>query len=491
MRPMSKFELFRARAGGRPPVRSGARRPSPSAWRLLAGLLLLLLATACASRPDLARLYQGLDDKPDQPPVIVMHGLGGSTLVDAESGKQVFPGSLGSLAFGTFRNLAQMSTEDREGEGLVPGELFASVAGVDFYGQLLHSLETVGRFHRGVPGQPVSTDGKGRRRYYVLVYDWRRDNVRTVRRLHELIEQIRMDYGDPNLRVDIVAHSNGGLIANYYLRYGPRDVLDEPGVPATWDEGDKRIRRLLMLGTPTLGSTTSLERLVHGMRVGLRMVPVEVLVTFATPFQALPHPLEKPVLDTRGEPLALDIYDAQTWRAKHWGVFSPEVMERVRGSMDTPAEGERALADLHATFDRHLRRARAWQWALSAPVPPTQVEVAVFGGDCELTPGHAVEVQEADGSRLAFRPGQVDLSLVPGQPRTRRIKQDFDRMMFEPGDGLVTRRSQVGHLGADEAAEGRFHPLPVAQTFFLCESHGRLTHNAYFQNNLLYFLLAR
>ena len=37
----------------------------------------------------------------------------------------------------------------------------------------------------------------------------------------------------------------------------------------------------------------------------------------------------------------------------------------------------------------------------------------------------------------------------------------------------------------------RFHPLPIAQTFFLCESHGRLTHNAYFQNNLLYFLLGR
>ena len=37
----------------------------------------------------------------------------------------------------------------------------------------------------------------------------------------------------------------------------------------------------------------------------------------------------------------------------------------------------------------------------------------------------------------------------------------------------------------------RFHTLPIAQTFFLCESHGRLTHNLYFQDNLLYFLLSR
>ena len=33
--------------------------------------------------------------------------------------------------------------------------------------------------------------------------------------------------------------------------------------------------------------------------------------------------------------------------------------------------------------------------------------------------------------------------------------------------------------------------LPIRGSFFLCESHGRLTHNLYFQDNLLYFLLSR
>ena len=60
-------------------------------------------------------------------------------------------------------------------------------------------------------------------------------------------------------------------------------------------------------------------------------------------------------------------------------------------------------------------------------------------------------------------------------------------VMYEPGDGLVTRTSQVGRLPADRTHE-EIHMLPISQTFFLCESHGRLTHNAYFQNNLLYFL---
>jgi|GEM_PF-6814060 len=34
-----------------------------------------------------------------------------------------------------------------------------------------------------------------------------------VRGLHELIERIRADYGDPRLQVDILSHSNGGLLA--------------------------------------------------------------------------------------------------------------------------------------------------------------------------------------------------------------------------------------------------------------------------------------
>jgi esterase/lipase superfamily enzyme len=62
---------------------------------------------------------------------------------------------------------------------------------------------------KGIPGEPVKD---GQRRYYILVYDWRQDNVQTARRLDELIERIRTDYAGPDLRVDIVAHSMGGLV---------------------------------------------------------------------------------------------------------------------------------------------------------------------------------------------------------------------------------------------------------------------------------------
>ena len=100
-------------------------------------VVVVLLLGACASRPDLGRLYETSNNNPDQPPVIIIHGLAGSTLVDAKTGKQFWPGSLSTLTFSNYRDLARMSAEDREGEGLVPGDLFYSVAGVDFYAELL------------------------------------------------------------------------------------------------------------------------------------------------------------------------------------------------------------------------------------------------------------------------------------------------------------------------------------------------------------------
>ena len=452
--------------------------------RCLALLLLVFGLSACASnggiKPNLARLYESSAQDPNQPPVILIHGLMGSTLVDAQTGKQFWPGSLSTLAFSDYRDLARMSSEDREGEGLVPGDLFYGVGNVDYYSALTATLEHIGRFRRGTPGESVTQSD--RRRYYVLLYDWRKDNIEAVRKLHALIEQIRRDYGNPKQRVDIIAHSNGGLIANYYLRYGPNDVLEQSEF-YPWSEGSKRIRRLVMLGTPSLGAVTSLERLLYGYRIALRAIPVEVMATFATPFEALPHPLVQSIIDIHGDPVDLNIYDDAVWRERRWSVFSPDVEARVRGSVSDPAEGERVLADLQATFVRNLHRALRFQWALTAPFQPGDVEIAVFGGDCEMTSSRAVLVKDDAGSRLVFRPSEA---------RKFNGDLDFERLLLEPGDGLVTRSSQVSRETIDPGRPRHdFNFFPITQTFFLCEKHDQLTVNTYFQNNLLYFLLSQ
>jgi pimeloyl-ACP methyl ester carboxylesterase len=411
--------------------------------------------------------------------VILIHGLMGSTLVE-KGGKQYWPGGLGALAFSDFRELARLEAAEQRVGPLRPGELFYGVGGTDYYRALVDALEDVGRFRRAEPGQRVDGDDD-RRRYYVLLYDWRKENLVAVRKLHELIDRIRVDYGDPDLPVDILAHSNGGLIANYYLRYGPKDVLSD-GNYVAWDEGAHRIRRMVLLGTPSLGAVTSLERLQRGFKLTLRTVPVEVLATFATPYEALPHPDAKVVYTPDGKPVDFDIWNADAWRVRRWSVFSPEVEQRVLADAPDRETGALEMAELQAHFVRHLQRARRFQEALSAPIRGNGVEVAVYGGDCAPTPGRAILDVGPDGQqRLVVRPEEV---------HSRVAGVDYERLMLLPGDGLVTRDSMLGRDLPDVFGQpsGRF---PVAQSFFLCERHDQLSVNPYFQNNLLHFLLAR
>ncbi len=454
------------------PVAAYPRRmaaPRPRVVHAVVILLIALLAGCASTRgPDLAALYARAATSPTQPPVVVIPGLMGSTLVDARSGEELWPGPLHALAFSDYARLARIGPEWESGDGVRAGEVIREIGGVDIYGELLTTLEQAGRFREGRPG--VATTPDDRRRYYLLAYDWRQPNIVAVRELHALIDQIRRDYGDPRLRVDIIAHSNGGLIANYYLRYGPRDVLEDAD-PQPWDEGRLRVRRLAMLGTPNLGAVASLRRLLEGFRFNVRTVPVEALATFPTVFETLPHPLTRVVYDAAGQPIALDLYDPTIWRDNRWSVFSPEVEARIAETFGDGDDARAVLAVLRDDFSRHLRRAKRFNDALARPFPRGGLRIAAFGGDCEPTLAGAVLEVEGDRAVLAFRPQDV---------REPQAGVEYTMLMDAAGDGLVPRTSQ-------DAADFGF--VPIDQSFFLCENHGRLMANRAFQNNLLNYLL--
>lgn len=435
---------------------------------LLVFLMLGLSACVSNGKPDLKRLYAREVQNTSQPPIVIIHGLMGSTLVDKTTGKEFYPKSAGAVALSDYQELA-ISPVSSVGDNLVPGTILNDIAGINFYGALTGVLENEGQFINSTPGQAIGTQ---KRRYYTFIYDWRRDNVLAVKDLHAFLEQIRRDYNDPNLRVDIIAHSNGGLLANYYLRYGASDVLDQTEF-SQWQEGGQRVRRVVLLGTPNLGSVTSLERLMRGFRLGLRLIPVDVLTSFATPFQALPSPIAQSVVDPGGNPVSINIYDPALWQKNAWSVYSPEFIKMIEKQSASPEASASKLKVLQDTFAKHLLRAERFQSSLTVPIMHNGIRMAAFGGDCELTASRAV-LDVADGKPfLAFRAKEV-ANKVAGV--------DYDYLMLAPGDGLVTRDSQ-------DASQYSF--LPLRQSFFLCERHEFLVNNPYFQNNLLYFLLAR
>ena len=454
--------------------------PSVAArWLAIAAVF---LAAACAQpvKPDLARMYRAMSATSDATPVILIPGLFGSKLRRRSTGEEIWPGPWQQVIFGDYRHLEVPF--DAQTLAVLPDDVEAfdiaeQVLGQDYYGPIVETLRRYAGYERGVPGTSVP---KGERRYYVFPYDWRQDNVTHAKALEALIDTIRRDYDDPALRVDIIAHSMGGLIARYYLRYGTVDTL-RGGDDLVTLYGTTRVRKLVLLGTPNFGATASLHAFLAGEPIGLGRIAPEVLATMPSGYELFPHPIVTWLVDEDGKPRSDDLFDGATWRRYRWGVFDPRAEARAR---DRHANlGDAYVAALHRYFDYRLERARRFAWMLSTQEPDTPIRYVLFGGNCALTPARLL--LERDGEAPAAR-------MYPADVRHPRPGVRYDEAMLEPGDGRVTKPSLLARDTLDPGAPQLDESfLPIAYYFFLCERHDQLTSNVSFQDNLLNVLLAR
>lgn len=438
-----------------------------------------MLAACAGPGPPLRELYRPTPWSPAQPPLIVIPGAFGSRLDSTIRGNELWPASTSKLLFSQYTDLAieiDRDSLEAKADGVVPNGILAQGVGRDFYRDLLRTLEEAGGYQRRQAG---AADEPSARTYYVFSYDWRRSNLDAVRGLHSLIEQLRIDHDNPNLEVDIVAHSNGGMIARYYGRYGTASPTDDR-LAATF-EGARTIRRLITLGTPNLGTIQAALAHIRGEEIGLQRVNQEVVATWGSVPQLFPHPALTWLLDHRGNRVARDLFDLDTWRELQWSVFDPLVRTRAI----TQRGGGRAAHAYFETLQRYfahtLDEGRAFVAALARETSDDDVAPYVFGADC--SPTLARLVIEAEKGRFVARERPSDITApIEGK--------DYAQLMFEPGDLVVTRDSLLGRCSTSSGAPCTItNPLRIEHSVFLCEAHQDLTRNPSFQNNLLYTLL--
>jgi pimeloyl-ACP methyl ester carboxylesterase len=446
---------------------------------LAAGLA--LAGCTAPQRPPLGPIYRATRGNLDQPPLVVIPGAFGSSLRDRRSGREIWPGTNRHLLVSNYRDLEleiDPATLEPIAGDVEAYDVFREGLGRDFYGKVLDMLEDAGGYTHARPG---GAPRAGQRNYYVYLYDWRLDNVAAARGLHELIEAIRSDYGDPRMQVDVLAHSNGGLLARYYARYGTADLPSDGEFEPT-QAGAPAIRRLLIVGTPNLGTMQPVLANLRGEEIGLRRIPQEVVATCTGAPQMMPHPAIPWIVDREGRDLPLPLFDIATWQESGWSIFDPRVAERAIGQHGGGRAGREYLELLRAYMAKHLLRGRRFMESLAVPGGPGELHPYVFGGDCELTLARVVG-ERVDG-RLLARERVEDISSPRGGV-------DYQSLMFEPGDTVVTRSSLLGRRTLNVAApRTEFESIEVANSVFLCEEHQALTGNATFQNNLLNTLLS-
>ncbi len=457
---------------------------------ILIGLILVsvfiagIVANNKIFAPDLHRLYMESMMVNDQPPVVLIHGVLGSKLRDKNTNEDLWPGSASRLFLHDYSDIAF----DIDPDTLVPMsnniEAYAiseGAVGKDFYGKIVRTLGDSGGYKLAKIGKKVNPEQKN---YYIFHYDWRQDNVISANKLADFIDQIRIDYNNPDLKVDIVAHSMGGLITRYYIRYGKQDVLNDNDFDKKITMyGGERVRRVILLGTPNLGSVKTLNLFINGVDIGLNKIGTETLASMPSLYQLFPHPLNDWIVNGNGKPLDRDLFDIEIWQRFQWSIFDPNVRQRILAKFDSSEDGNKYLATLERYFEKHLERARRFVWSLSIPLPENHPKLTIFGGGCTLTAARIV-VEEVKGESL--------IRMYPEEISQPIEGVDYDALLLEPGDGSVTKASLLGRNILDPSIKRHEYIfLPLKQSFFLCVSHNSLTGNLNFQDNLLNTLLSR
>lgn len=445
--------------------------------RLFIVAMVVILQACASSRPELSTLYKTSASSGNEPPVILVHGAFGGRLCDSQ-GQEYWPGSFSKILFGDYGSLALPIADSSQPGAMKALEvcgLTDTVAGADFYGDIETTLTGAGGYLFTEAGNPLQGE---QRRYYRYVYDWRQDNSRSAAGLDALVEQIRKDHGNQQLQVDIVAHSMGGLVTRYWLRYGGVDVLAGNDFPIN-NLGAEKTRKVILVGTPNLGSNSALQQILEGADFGINEIASEVLLTYPSAYQLMPHPIVDSVLGTNGEPLRRDIYDVDIWRALHWGPFNPAVRERLASQNWS----EEQLGALEAYVGVQLERARRFVWSLTTKNDGQRQELIIFGGDCVPTPARILIEDIADESHVRLWPDEVKLALD---------NVEYQSIMLEPGDGAVTKASLLARTALDPSIpRHRYSDFPLDYAVMFCGDHADLPGNLTFQDNLLHILLSR
>lgn len=441
------------------------------------GLVLLLWLAGCTVVPPRQEtvLYRPGADRTADHPVIVIPGTFGSRLNHRTNGRNVWPDSMWTSWMGSNPEALELPLDHRPGEGppdeLRPGRLQDNGLNRHFYDRLTETLTDAGGYECDYPGELTpSTD------CVLFTWDWRRDPLATVRRLDELVDRLRRLRARPDLTVDLVAHSAGGLLARYYLRYGARDVLEDPPVPAPM-AGSSRVRKALLIAPPNFGSTQALKRALEGQPVGFDTILPETFLRIPGLYPLLPHAGHTWSIDRAGRARSIDLFDTDTWRRHGWSVYDPSVRRRVRERFEDPREGRKHLKKMETFMAVYLERTKRFHRSLTKPAPPSDVIYAVFGGGCRATPDRAL-IERVDGRHR--------IRLYPSRITHRRKGVDYGDLMLARGDGSVTRDDLMGVVPGTEKSL-----FPVDRRVLICQDHDAYTASPTFQDNLLDLLLRK
>lgn len=432
--------------------------------------------------------YEG----PARNPVIFIHGFLGSRLRDKDTGECVWGDFTGrqimeGFTKKYFRQLAYPmeigKTLDQLPDNLESVQLLRNmkvkIMAMDFHMVAYQSIITILTKAGYVPECMPLPEDKKFYSLFAFYYDWRDDIAENCKRLHQFImlrkKYLQMKYekhyGIKNFDVqfDIVAHSMGGLLARYYLRYGDQELHPEHDVMPKLDwRGSKNVDKAIIIGTPNAGYLDTCMELTHGLKLdsSLPVYPPGLVGTWQSYYQMMPVTgMRAVIMDNKEGKPEVDMFNPEVWIAKGWGLADPSQDKILKAMLPKvySAEKRREIALDH--LRKCLASGKKFIKAMSIhSTPPEDIMLILFAGD-------AVETS---------RTATID-----------SVSQKLKVIKRAPGDGKVLASS----ARFDERAGRKWTPYPVSPIKWdivvnVQGAHMGIMDNYSFIDNLSFYLLA-
>lgn len=175
-------------------------------------------------------------------PVVIVPGIMGSTLDRTTDGEEVWPNAAKMLLSGPddYLDDLKLTANGLQTTRVVARDIVREELTLPFYGPLIASLEADG-YVEGIT-------------LFVAPYDWRQSVTASADAISVVLDDAAL--GSPDGRVNVIAHSMGGLVMKEYLKENP----------------DSFIHKLILAGVPQLGAPKAFKLLEYGDDLGMNVL---------------------------------------------------------------------------------------------------------------------------------------------------------------------------------------------------------------------------